>query len=180
VPSGAVTAVVCAALDGPADAEVRRRVAVLAAAGLRRPELRHRPHLTLAAARVPREHLEDVVAAAGQVAGCHQRVPLVLDELGSFRSGVLWVGPSDAAGLAGLQADVDAALLGAGWPRAFGERSAPGRWQPHCTLVTRLRRGDLPRARSLVDDGPVHAVVDALAVILVGGAGDAALLPLRH
>ena len=64
------------------------------------------------------------------------------------------------------------------WPPAFGAQSDPADWVPHCTLASRARRGTVARfvRRPF---SPFPATVDALAVILVGGRGDVARLPLR-
>ncbi|MGN6606379.1 MAG: 2'-5' RNA ligase family protein [Jatrophihabitans sp.] len=178
-----VTAVLCAAFDEASDAailRVRERLRALGHALPDRPP--HRPHLTFAAARVERGgELDRVVAVAAQVAARHAPLPLVLSHVGRFgRAGALWLGPDPSPALAALQADAHESLLAAGWPAAFGERSDAGQWAPHCTLATRVPK---PRLRDLQDalaDGyePIHALVDAVATILVGGRGDTALAPL--
>ncbi len=182
--------VACAALDAAADAEVRRRAAALADAGLRvRTPPLHRPHLTLAAATVTTPEpsagldapaVEDVVALAGVVAERHSPFALDLGHAGIFPGGgVFWLAPEPAAPLAALHADLDGELLRAGHERAFGPRSAPGRWVPHCTLATRLDPAALGRATELTATRwrPVRARVEALVVLLVGRPGES-LLPL--
>jgi hypothetical protein len=78
-----------------------------------------------------------------------------------------------------LQRDVYRALK-AQWPPAFGERSAPRLWVPHLTLATRVAKPLLRDVQEAVRAHyqPVRGFVDALAVILVGGRGDVAHLPL--
>ncbi len=169
------TAVVCAAFDAGTDSVVEAWRVRAETAGL--PVRRtHRPHFTLSAARVSDVELVDVCSRAGAVAAQHAPVPLTMARLGTFASGVLWLGPDDSPALANLQRDV-IDTLAPRWPPAFGAQSDPGGWVPHCTLATRLSRGPLTRfARRPFE--PFPATVDALAVIVVGGHGDVAHLPL--
>jgi 2'-5' RNA ligase len=178
-----VTAVVCAAFDAAIDEGVYALRNVVRAAGVPLPPRPpHRPHFSLAAARVQRgEELDRVVALAADVAARHEPVPLVLSEVGRFgRAGVLWLGPAPTRGLPALQRDVYRSLKHAGWPSAFGERSAPNLWVPHCTLATRVAKPLLRDVQEIVQTQyePIRGSVDALAVILVGGRGDVAHLPL--
>jgi 2'-5' RNA ligase len=180
---GHVTAVVCAAFDAAVDEAVYAVREVVRAAGVPLPPRPpHRPHFSFAAARVTRgEELDRVVAVAGEVAGRHEPVPIALTEVGRFgRAGALWLGPAPNRGLPALQRDVYRSLKRAGWPSAFGERSAPNLWVPHCTLATRVAKPLLREVQSVVQAGyePIRGYVDALAVILVGGRGDIAHLPL--
>ena len=178
-----VTAVVCTAFDAATDAAVYAVRELLRAGGVPLPDRPpHRPHFSLAAARVaPGEELERVCHVAASVAARHVPLPLALTEVGRFgRAGALWLGPAPSRGLPALQRDVYRSLKHAGWPSAFGERSAPNLWVPHCTLATRIAK---PRLRELQDlvaarYKPIRATVDALAVILVGGRGDVVHLPL--
>jgi 2'-5' RNA ligase len=180
---GNVTAVVCAAFDAATDEAiyaVRERVR---SAGLVLPDRpSHRPHLSLAAARVQRgPELDRLLAVAADVATAHAPVPLQLSEVGRFaRAGALWLGPLHSAALAALQQDVYRALQRAGWPSAFGERSDPAEWVPHCTLATRIPTSQLRRVQATVaaDYRTTPALVDALATILVGGRGDCGYQPL--
>jgi 2'-5' RNA ligase len=165
--------VVCAAFDSRLDDAVLR----LVPGG--RP--RHRPHLTLGSARVDAAGVTDVVDVAAAVAGASPGVPVRLDSVGVFpRGGVLWLAPAPTAALRALQAAVDAALTRR-WPRAFGERSSPPAWVAHCTLARRLRPEEAGAgvaaacARLPLRGG----YVAALSVLLVGGRGDVALLPLQ-
>jgi 2'-5' RNA ligase len=174
---GRVTAVVCAAFDPATDdaiLAVRDRVRALGVPLPDRPP--HRPHFSLAAARV--EHgaeLDRLLEIAREVAARHRPVPVALSEVGRFgRASALWLGPAANRGLPDLQRDVYRSLKHAGWPPAFGERSAPRLWIAHCTLATRVAK---PLLRELQDAisatyEPITGTVDALATILVGGRGD--------
>jgi 2'-5' RNA ligase len=127
--------------------------------------------------------LAAVVDVAAQVAGRHAAIDVAFDQVGRFgRAGVVWLGPSRTpAALHALQRDADASLQAAGWPPAFGERSAPAQWVAHCTLATRIPKPQLRALQATVRAGyrPIQARVDALAVILVGGRGDTAYVRLR-
>ncbi|MCW2646133.1 MAG: hypothetical protein JWP07_2242, partial [Pseudonocardiales bacterium] len=126
--SRTVTAVVCAAFDAPTDARVLavRELVRNAGVGLA-PQPRHRPHFSLAAARVVQGvELDRLVVVAADVAAAHEPIDLVLADVGSFgRAGVLWLGPAASPPLETLQRAVASALADAGWPPAFGERSEP-------------------------------------------------------
>jgi len=180
---GTVTAVVCAAFDPATDEAIyalRERVRLAGIALPDRPP--HRPHFSLAAARVERgPELDRVLAVAAEVAAAHAPVPLALSEVGRFgRAGALWLGPAPSRGLPALQRDVYRAVKRAGWPSAFGERSAPNLWVPHCTLATRVPKPQLREVQAAITDGyrPIRGTVDALVTILVGGRGDLAHAPL--
>lgn len=181
---GTVTAVVCTAFDPATDEQIYRVRERVRTAGVRLPERPpHRPHFSLAAARVSRESgLDRVVEVAARLAGSHAPLDVTLDEVGRFgRAGVVWLGPSQRPlHVVTLQQDVDAALRADGWARAFGERSDPAQWVAHCTLATRLPKPQLREVQAAVRAHyrPIPARIDALAVILVGGRGDVAHLPL--
>lgn len=174
---GRVTAVVCAAFDAALDAEilaVRERVR---AAGIALPDRPpHRPHFSLAAARVERgEELDRVLGVAREVATAHPAVPIALSEVGRFgRAGALWLGPAPNRGLPLLQRDVYRALKRAGWESAFGDRSAPALWVAHCTLAVRVAKPLLRAVQAELAESytPLRGSVEALATILVGGRGD--------
>lgn len=173
---------VCAAFDPATDTAVlavRDRVAAL---GVRMPARpRHRPHLTLGAVRAHEEQLAGVIELVRPVAERHPEVGLTLTTVGSFgRAGALWLGPAPADELRTLQRSVVTALAAGPWPTALRGRSRPEEWVPHCTLATRLDRPTLERTQAAIATGfaPLEARVTGLAVILVGGAGDVALLPL--
>jgi 2'-5' RNA ligase len=176
---GRVTAVVCAAFDPATDDAifaVRERVRVAGIALPDRPP--HRPHFSLAAARVDRDtELTRVCGVTADLAAAHQSVPIALSEVGRFgRAGALWLGPASNRGLPALQRAVYRALEQAGWPPAFGERSAPNLWVPHCTLATRVPKPLLREVQAIVTAGyePIRGTVVGLATILVGGRGDVA------
>jgi len=175
-------AVVCAAFDPALDEAVYALRDRVRAAGVPLPPRPpHRPHFSFAAARVPAEELDRVVTVAAEVAARRAPVPIVLTEIGRFgRAGALWLGPAPTRELPALQKDVYRSLKQAGWPSAFGERSAPNLWVAHCTLATRVAKPLLRDVQSQIADGyePIRGSVDALAVILVGGRGDIAHLPL--
>lgn len=174
-----MTAVVCAAFDPVADEAVYAVRDLVREAGIPLPPRPpHRPHVTLSAARV--DDVEPVLAVAAHVASRHAPIQLTLSEVGRFgRAGALWLGPRPTPGLAALQRDV-AESLGAHWPAAFGERSEPQGWVPHCTLATRVAKPllrDVQRAVR-VSFAPIPATVAGLATILVGGRGDVGYTPL--
>ena len=181
---GQVTAVVCAAFDPATDEAIYATRERVRAAGIstlpERPP--HRPHFSLSAARVSRgPELDRVVDVARDLAAAHPPIPIVLTEVGRFgRAGALWLGPAPNRGLPALQRDVYRALKRAGWPPAFGERSAPRLWVAHCTLATRVPKPQLRDVQAAVSDGfqPIRGTVAALAVILVGGRGDVGYAPL--
>lgn len=181
--TGKVTAVVCAAFDAETDEAVyavRDRVRALGVALPDRPP--HRPHFSLAAARVERgPELERVVAVAHEVAARHRPVPIALTEVGRFgRAGALWLGPAPNHGLPALQREVYRSLKQAGWESAFGERSAPRLWVAHCTLATRVPKPLLRELQAALAEGyePIRGKVAGLATILVGGRGDIDHVPL--
>lgn len=171
-----ITAVVCAGFDAATDKAILEARDVVRSAGVTLPDVPpHRPHFSLAAARVERDELPRVLDAAAAVAALHQPIPIRLTEVGRFgRAGVVWLGPAASPPLQLLQHDVDAALQAAGWPRAFGERSDPRHWVPHCTLATRVPKPFLRRVQAALRASyqPIEGQVDALATILVGGRGD--------
>jgi 2'-5' RNA ligase len=178
-----VTAVVCAAFDAALDDAVYSLRDVVRSAGVPLPPRPpHRPHFTLSAARVPKDELDHVVDVAAEVAARHEPVPIALTEVGRFgRAGALWLGPAPNRGLPALHRDVYRSLKRE-WPPAFGERSAPNLWVPHLTLATRVAKPLLRDVQRTVQERyePIRGSVDALAVILVGGRGDVAHLPLRE
>lgn len=181
----AVTAVICTAFDAATDAAVLATREIVRAAGISLPDRPpHRPHFSMAAARVAREELPRVIEVAGKVAALHHPISFQLGEVGRFgRAGVVWLGPSPPSPeLMLLQRDADTALQAAGWPRAFGDRSDPAQWIPHCTLATRIAKPLLRRVQARVTASyqPVAARVDGLAVILVGGSGDEGYVQLRR
>jgi 2'-5' RNA ligase len=144
----------------------------------------HRPHLSLSAASVERgPELADVLAVADDLAAVHEPMRVLLSEVGRFgRAGVLWLGPAQNPALSRMQRDTYRALKRAGWPAAFGERSAPRLWVPHCTLATRIPKPQLREVQRTVAEGfaEIYGSIDALATILVGGRGDCGYHPLAQ
>ena len=177
-----ITAVVCAAFDARTDTAILATREVVRAAGIALPDQPpHRPHFSLAAARVERDQLARILDITHTVAAQHGRLRVRLANVGRFgRAGAVWLGPAPSPQLQLLQHDVDAALQAAGWPRAFGERSDPRRWVAHCTLATRIPKPHLRRVQAAVQAQyrPIDAGIDALATILVGGRGDVGYTPL--
>ena len=183
VGSGLVTAVVCAAFDPTTDEEIFAARELVRAAGIALPPRPpHRPHFSLTAARVDRQaELPAVIAVAAEVAATHPPIDVALSEVGRFgRAGVVWLGPEPTSALGALQRDVADALIRRGWPPAFGQRSDPAQWVPHCTLATRIPKPQLRDVQAAVraQYQPIRGTVDALATILVGGRGDVAHAPL--
>jgi 2'-5' RNA ligase len=175
---------VCAAFDPVTDEAIYAVRDLVRAAGIALPPRPpHRPHFSLAAARVEQgDELSRVVAVAAEVAARHRPIPLVLEDVGRFgRAGVVWLGPTRSPKLAALQRDTVDALSAAGWAPAFGQRSEPGQWVPHCTLATRVPKPQLREVQAAVrrQYRPIDGTVDALATILVGGQGDVSFVPLR-
>lgn len=175
----------CAAFDPATDEAifaVRERVREAGITLPPRPP--HRPHFSMSAARVQRgPELDRVVEVAADVAGSFAPVPIILTEVGRFgRAGALWLGPAPTRELPALQRAVHRGLKQAGWPPAFGDRSAPRLWVPHCTLATRVPKPQLREIQAAISATyrPIRGVVDALAVILVGGRGDIAHLALTE
>lgn len=181
-----MSAVVCAAFDAATDDAVLAVRSRVIACGVPLPERPpHRPHLTLAAARLAPTDLPALAAVIDTLAAEHAAIRLLLSEVGRFgRAGALWLGPPEPNGPPRLRALQRAAddVLGAGWPRAFGDRSTQQGWVPHCTLATRLhpRRLREVQASLRADYQPIRAVVSGLAVILVGGSGDVHLAGLAR
>jgi 2'-5' RNA ligase len=178
-----VTAVVCTAFDPATDEAIYAVRELVRDAGIDLPPRPpHRPHFSLAAVRVePGDELERVLAVARAVAARHEAVPVALTEVGRFgRAGTLWLGPTPNRGLPALQRDVYRTLKHAGWPPAFGERSAPNLWVPHCTLATRVPKPQLRDVQAAIQARyqPIRGTIEALATILVGGSGDVGLIRL--
>jgi 2'-5' RNA ligase len=179
-----VTAVICAGFDPDLDAAVLRRIAALRDAGLRVSRPRHPPHLTLAAATVGASQLDDVRALVAGAAARTAPFAVRLDQLGTFSGGVLWLGPRPSARLAALQMQVDGLLRAAGHARAFGARSDPERWIPHCTLARRLAPQALDGAVATLTGltgrfRPLIGRVERLLMIRLAHPAEAEVTPLR-
>lgn len=176
---------VCAAFDPATDAAVYAVRELVRAAGVGLPPRPpHRPHFSLAAARVDQgEELQRLLAVVRSAAARHKPFSIALTDVGRFgRAGALWLGPAPNDPLALLQRDVHRALDTAGWPPAFGERSTPEQWVPHCTLATRVAKPLLRELQAEINARyePIDGSVDALATILVGGRGDVGHVPLAE
>lgn len=172
---------ICAGFDPDLDAAVLRKIAALRAAGVRVSLPRHPPHLTLAAATVGASQLDDVRALVAGAAAGPEPFAVRLDEPGTFPGGVLWLGPRPSAQLTALQAEVDGRLRAAGHARAFGARSDPELWVPHCTLARRLAPQALDIAVATLTDRfrPLTGRVERLLTIRLGHPGEAEVTPLR-
>lgn len=174
---GQVTAVLCAAFDEPSDAQILAVREVVRGAGIELPDRPpHRPHFSMVAARVEQgAELDRLIAVASAVAATCAPFEVVLSEVGRFgRAGALWLGPSPSPALVHLHEQAVTAVLDAGFASAFGERSDPSGWIPHCTLTTRVPKPQLRAVQRTVADqyAPITARIDAIATILVGGRGD--------
>jgi hypothetical protein len=96
-------------------------------------EERHRPHVSLAAAR--RLEPDAVVSAlAGVSVGVGLR--LELDFVGQFVGRVLWLGVVPSPELLSVHREVHSRLVAGGV--AIWDLYQPGRWVPHCTLSMRV------------------------------------------
>jgi 2'-5' RNA ligase len=168
-----VVSVVCAAFDADGDAAIAAVQVRLRAFGVRIPKQpAHRLHVTLAAVETAPDDVAPVVA---QLAADHAPFEITLDRVGTFARGtILWLGPSRDAALTALQRNTVEAL--AGHPAAFGAQTDPRQWVPHCTLARRTNPRVADRLRAGYE--PLRVRVDALATIVVGGRGDAALAAL--
>ena len=164
---------ICAAFDSDGDAAIAAVQDRLRELGVRVPKQpAHRLHITLAAVEA---EPDDVAPVTARLARNHAPFEITLDRVGTFARGtILWLGPSHDEALYALQrATVDAV---GNYPAAFGEQTHPRQWVPHCTLARRTRARNADQLRSEYES--VTVGVDALATIVVGGRGDAALAPL--
>ena len=148
------------------------------------PRPPHRPHFSLAAARVrpPARSSTGWSKSRPRSRLRREPVPVVLTRVGRFgRAGALWLGPAPTRGLSRVAERTSTAHSSApAGRRRSASRSAPNLWVAHCTLATRVAKPLLRDVQGLVANGyePIRGVIDALAVILVGGRGDVAHLPL--
>ena len=120
---------------------------------------RHRPHVSLVVAdELPPE---PVAAALGPLA---LPVPVILQYVGQFPGGVLWLGPAPTADLLALHHATVARLDAAGIP--FWPLYRPDVWVPHCTLSMSARGEAVARAVPLCFDIlPVPASLVSAAVV---------------
>jgi 2'-5' RNA ligase superfamily protein len=123
-------------------------------------EERHRPHVSLAAAR--RLAPDAVVSAlAGTPVGVGLR--LELDFVGQFVGRVLWLGAVPSIELLELHRAVHARLVAGGvevW-----DLYQPGRWVPHCTVSLRVPNPMMGAAvRRCLEFLPISATVVGASV----------------
>jgi len=123
-------------------------------------EERHRPHVSLAAAR--RLAPDAVVSAlAGTPVGVG--LTLELDFVGQFVGRVLWLGAVPSIELLELHRDVHARLVAGGvevW-----DLYQPGRWVPHCTVSLRVPNPMMGAAvRRCLEYLPISATVVGASV----------------
>jgi 2'-5' RNA ligase len=121
---------------------------------------RHRPHVSLAAART----LEpEAVAAALDGHAVGRGLTLDLDFVGQFLGRVLWLGVTPTEELLGRHRAVHDRLAGRGievW-----EHYRPGRWVPHCTISMRVPNPMVATAvRRCLEFLPIRAAVTGAAV----------------
>ncbi|WP_305784205.1 2'-5' RNA ligase family protein [Symbioplanes lichenis] len=121
---------------------------------------KHRPHLSLAAARTL-----DPSAVAKALDGLPvaRELTLDLDFTGQFVGRVLWLGVTPTAELLGHHQAVHERLAAGGvevW-----EHYRPGRWIPHCTVSLRVPNPMMAQAvRRCLEILPVRAHVAGAAV----------------
>jgi 2'-5' RNA ligase len=121
---------------------------------------RHRPHVSLAAAR----RLEpEVVAEALDGLVVWPGLTLDLDFVGQFVGRVLWLGVTPTEELLSRHRAVHDRLAGRGvevW-----EQYQPGRWVPHCTISMRVPNPMMATAvRRCLEYLPIRATVTGAAV----------------
>ena len=116
---------------------------------------KHRPHVSLAAARTL-DPATVVEALDGLPVG--RGLTLDLDFVGQFVGRVLWLGVTPTAELLAHHAEVHARLAAAGvetW-----ELYQPGRWVPHCTVSMRVPNPQMgPAIRRCLEMLPLRATV---------------------
>jgi hypothetical protein len=123
-------------------------------------ESRHRPHVSLAAAR---RLAPDAVAEALTGFAVGRGLTLDLDFVGQFVGRVLWLGAVPTAELLEHHREVHARLVQAGievW-----DLYQPGRWVPHCTISLRVPNPMMGAAvRRCLEFLPIRATVVGAAV----------------
>lgn len=157
-----------AALELYLDVEATRRVRTLwralEAEGI--PTLasllqeKHRPHVSLAAARTL---APDAVAEALNGLPVGRGLMLDLDFVGQFVGRVLWLGVTPTVALLDHHREVHDRLDAAGidvW-----DLYRPGRWVPHCTVSMRVPNPQMAQAiRRCLEMLPLRATVTGAAV----------------
>lgn len=121
---------------------------------------RHRPHLSLAAAR---QLAPDAVAAALDGVPLGRGLTLEFDFVGQFLGRVLWLGVTPTRELLDLHGRVHDRLAAHGvevW-----EHYQPGRWVPHCTISMRVPNPMMATAvRRCLEFLPIRATVTGASV----------------
>ncbi|GAA2523667.1 2'-5' RNA ligase family protein [Winogradskya humida] len=121
---------------------------------------RHRPHVSLAAARTM-----EPAAVAGALDGMAvgRGLTLDMDFAGQFVGRVLWLGIVPTAALLNHHQDVHDRLVKGGvevW-----DQYAPGRWVPHCTVSLRVPNPMMaPAIRRCLEILPLKAHVTGAAL----------------
>ncbi|MEV4702123.1 2'-5' RNA ligase family protein [Actinoplanes sp. NPDC049316] len=121
---------------------------------------RHRPHISLAAARrLP----PDAVAAALRGLDVGRGLSVGMDFAGQFVGRVLWLGVTMTEELLAHHRAVHDRLAHAGVP--VWEHYRPGRWVPHCTVSLRVPNPAMgPAVRRCLEILPVRAQLAGAAV----------------
>ena len=123
-------------------------------------ESRHRPHVSLAAAR---RLAPDVVADALSGVAVGAGLTLDLDFVGQFVGRVLWLGVVPSVELLAHHRAVNARLAEAGvevW-----DLYRPGKWVPHCTVSLRVPNPMMGAAvRRCLEVLPIRATVVGASV----------------
>lgn len=121
---------------------------------------RHRPHVSLAAARLL---APEAVAAALDGLPLGRGLTLGLDFVGQFLGRVLWLGVTPTRELLELHSRVHDRLAAHGvdvW-----EYYRPGRWVPHCTVSMRVPNPMVaPAVRRCLEFLPIRATITGAAV----------------
>ena len=121
---------------------------------------RHRPHLSLAAARTLDPH---AVAEALDGVAVGRDLTLSVDFVGQFVGRVLWLGVTVTEELLAHHRLVHERLAAGGvevW-----EHYRPGRWVPHCTVSLRVPNPQMaPAIRRCLEILPLRATVTGAAV----------------
>jgi 2'-5' RNA ligase superfamily len=121
---------------------------------------KHRPHVSLAAAR---QLAPDRVAAALAGVDVGSGLTLDLDFVGQFVGRVLWLGVTATEDLLAHHRLVHDRLAGAAVE--IWDHYLPGRWVPHCTVSLRVPNSLLASAiRRCLEILPIRATVSGAAI----------------
>ncbi|AGL18762.1 2'-5' RNA ligase family protein [Actinoplanes sp. N902-109] len=150
-------------LDGDATRRIRALWRALEAEGIPTMgslDVRHRPHVSLAASR---RLAPEAVAGALDGMAVGRGLSVDMDFVGQFVGRVLWLGVVPAVGLLEHHRAVHERLTAKGvevW-----EHYGPGRWVPHCTVSLRVPNPHMGAAvRRCLEMLPVRAQVVGAAV----------------